>query len=191
MSEFIINIIHLENDPKYPHREEREKSVIAEMEKENCAYKFWPGYLEKERKVGINKAHRQIVQWAKDTNQEMVVIAEDDLLWYAPGSWKYYLDQMPDDFDIYLSSYYSGKADENNLITSFSGLTLYTVKSCYFDKYLSIPEHIHIDTGISLIGGKFVVCPEFVTFQMVGYSEQRRRVVDDSNRHKGKPIFGQ
>lgn len=187
----IINIIHLQNDPKYPHREERENSVISEMEKEGCEYRFWPGFLEKQRKVGINKAHRQIVQWAKDTGQKFVCIAEDDLLWYAPGSWKYYLDHMPEDYDIYLSSYYSGKADENNIIKTFSGLTLYCVHSRYFDKYLSIPEHFHIDAGISLIGGKFVVCPKFIAYQSSGYSEQRRRFVNDNHRHAGKPIFGQ
>lgn len=186
-----INIIHLANDPKYPHREERERSVIAEMEKEGCQYRFWPGIIENERKVGINKAHRQIVQWAKDNNKDRVTIAEDDLIWYAPGAWKYYLDHMPEDFDIYLSSYYHGKADENNIINSFSGLTLYTVHYSFFDKYLAIPEVMHIDTGISLIGGKFVVCPKFVSRQMAGYSEQRRRMVDDSSRHIGKPIFGQ
>lgn len=185
-----INIIHLANDPKYPHREEREKSVIAEMEKEGASYRFWPGIIEKERKVGINKAHRQIVQWAKDNNLPRVTIAEDDLIWYGSGAWKYYLDHMPEDFDIYLSSYYHGKADENNIINSFSGMTLYTVSARYYDKYLSIPETMHIDTGISLIGGKFVCCPKFVSRQMPGYSEQRMRMVDDSNRHIGKPIFG-
>lgn len=181
----------MENDPKYPHREEREKSVIAEMKKEGCVYKFWPGIIENERKAGINKAHRQIVQWAKNNNQDRVTIAEDDLIWYGPGAWKYYLDKMPESFDIYLSSYYHGKADENNIINSFSGLTLYTVHSRYFDKYLSIPEVMHIDTGISLIGGKFVCCDRFVAYQRPGYSEQRRRNVDDSSRHTGKPIFGQ
>jgi hypothetical protein len=191
MEEIVVNIIHLPNDPKYPHREEREKSVIGQMEMEGCKYRFWPGIVEKERRFGINKAHRQIVQWAKDTNQKSVVIAEDDLLWYGKGAWKYYLDQMPEDYDIYLSSYYSGKANENNIIQSFSGLTLYSVHSRYFDKYLSIPEHMHIDTGISLIGGKIVVCDRFVTHQMKSFSEQRGRIADDSRRHVGKPIFGQ
>lgn len=187
----IINIIHLPNDPKYPHREEREKSVIEQMEMEGCEYKFWPGIVCDPRKQGINKAHRQIVQWAKDTNQKSVTIAEDDLLFYASGAWQYYVDNMPEDFDIYLSSYYFGKAKEDNTVDSFSGLTLYTIHGRYFDKYLTIPEHIHIDTGVSLIGGKFVVCPKFVTKQMNGYSEQRGRFVDDSNRHIGKPIYGQ
>jgi hypothetical protein len=187
----IINIIHLENNPHYPHREEREKSVIEQMNMEGCQYKFWPGIVANPRKTGINRAHRQIVQWAKDTNQQSVIIAEDDLLWYDKGAWKYYLDKMPEDYDIYLSSYYSGKANENNIIQSFSGLTLYSVHSRYFDKYLAIPEHMHIDTGISLIGGKFVVCDKFVTKQMKSFSEQRGRIADDSGRHKGKPIYGQ
>ncbi len=184
-----INIIHLKNDPKYPHREEREKSVIHQMEMEGCEYKFWDGILEKSRKVGINKAHKQIVQWAKETNQLYVTIAEDDLLWYGSGAWKYYLDNMPEDFDLYLSSYYSGKADQYNIIKFFSGLTMYTVSNKYFDTFLSIPGKGHIDTELSIIGGKFVVCDKFVTKQMIGYSEQRRRVADDSRKHIGKPIY--
>lgn len=186
----VIHIIHLPNDSKYPHREEREKSVIYQMEIEKCQYKFWPGIVEKPRKVGINKAHRQVVQWAKDNNQESITIAEDDLLWYGSGAWKYYLDNMPKEYDLYLSSYYNSvKADENNIIKAFSGLTLYTVSSRYFDKFLSIPGKNHIDTELSIMGGKFVVSPLFVTKQMVSYSEQRQRIADDSKRHIGKPIY--
>lgn len=191
MEDTVIHIIHLPNDPKYPHREERERSVIEQMEMESCSYRFWPGIVEKQRKVGINKAHKQIVRYAKDKNLPFVIIAEDDLVWYSQGSWKYFLNNMPYDFDIFLSSYYHGIVDANNEISSFSGLTLYAVAKRFYDKYLSIPEHMHIDTGISLIGGKFIVCPKFVTFQRKGYSEQRGRIVDDSKRHIGKPIYGQ
>lgn len=187
----VINIIHLANDQRYPHREEREKSIIRQMQMEKCEYKFWPGVIENPRKSGINKAHKQIIQWAKQTDQPSVTIAEDDLLWYGSGAWKYYLDNVPKEYDIYLGSYYSGSAGVDNIIKSFSGLTLYTVNSVYFDKYLSIPDNIHIDKGISLMGGRFVVCPKFVCKQMVGYSEQRGRKVDDSARHKNKLIFGQ
>jgi len=187
----IIHIIHLVNDPKYPHREEREKSVIEQMEMEGCRYRFWPGIIEKPKKAGINKAHRQIVQWTKDNNLPNVFIAEDDLKWYGKGAWKYFLDNMPDDYDLYLSSYYSGRADENNIIQSFSGLTLYSVKNSYYDTYLSTPDNGHIDTALSMAGGKFVVSPKFVTYQMPSFSEQRGRFADDSNRHKGKLIFGQ
>jgi hypothetical protein len=186
-----IHIIHLPNDPRYPHREEREKSVIHQMEMEGCEYKFWDGILEKSRKVGINKAHKQIVQWAKDNNLESVCIAEDDLRWTGTGGWKYFIENTPSDYDIYTASYYSGSHDDNFVVTGFRGCTLYIVHSRYFNTFLSLPGVSHIDGEIDRSGAKIVVSPLFVAIQASGYSEQRRRFADDSHRIKKKELFGQ
>ena len=188
----VINIIHLPNDPKYPHREEREKSVIHQMNMEGCKYKFWDGILDNNRKVGIGKAHKQIVQWAKDNDLESVCIAEDDLRWTGTGAWKYFMENIPSEFDIYVGSYYHGSHDANFIVTGgFSGLTLYVVKNSYFDRFLSLPGINHIDKEIDMSGAKIVVSPKFVCTQAPGYSDQRRKFVDDSHRIKTKQLFGQ
>lgn len=187
----IINIIHLTNDPHYSHREEREKSVIEQMEMEQCEYKFWPGIMDRySPKVGISKAHKQIISYAKERGLKTCCIAEDDLKWTAPGSWKYFQDHIPAEFDIFVSSYYSGRHDENFVVHGFGGLTLYVCHERYFDTFLSLNENIHIDTAISLSGAKVIVSPLFTAIQNDGYSEQRKRICKDGHRLKGKQLYG-
>lgn len=185
----IVNIIHLPNDANYPHREQREKSVIEQMENEGAAYRFWDGIICKERKTGINRAHKQIILEAKNNNAEFCCVAEDDLIWYGKGSWDFFQKNMPTNFDLYIGSYYSGCHDENFIVKGFGGLTLYVVANRFFDRFLSLPETMHIDVAISISGAIVKVCDKFVVYQMPGFSEQRRRYADDSKKHIGKPIY--
>ncbi len=181
----VIQIINL------PHRKERKEAVLKEMALENAPYMFWDGIMMPMPKQGVSKAHKQIVRHAKEKNLPYVIIAEDDMKWTGTGAWKYFLDNIPkEDWDLYLSSYYSGQADSNNMIKNFCGLTLYAVHSRYFDTFLSVPENRHLDTALSMAGGKFYVSPLFCTTQAPGYSDQRGRFVDDSRRIKGKQLFG-
>lgn len=185
----IINILHLPNDPNYPHREVREKSAIKQMEEQGASYMFWDGIMTKERKVGISQAHKAIVKYHKDIDAKYCCIAEDDINFTHKDSFKYFLSQMPEEFDLYLSGYYSGSVNENNEITKFSGLTMYIIKSQYYDTFLSASEKFHLDTALGMMGGKFVVCDKFVCTQAPGFSDQRNRYCDDSKRIQNKPMF--
>lgn len=179
----------MENNPRYPHREMREKSFIEQMKQEGCEYFVWPGVMAKPKLAGINAAHRQIIRYAKENNLPEVCIAEDDFKFTAPGSWKYFLDNKPQEYDIYTSSYYSGKHDDNFVVKGFRGLTLYCVHKRYYDTYLSLPENRHIDGAIAASGAVVVVSPKFVTFQMPGWSEQRGQFAE--NKIKNKEFFTQ
>lgn len=187
----VVNIIHLENDPKWPHREQRERSVIKEMKEQGCEYRFWPGVKLIQKIPAISQAHKQIVRWAKENNEPFVCIAEDDLKFTALGAWQYFLQNIPSDFDIYTASYYDGRHDENFVVKGFRGMTLYVVATKFYDTFLSLTENRHIDGAISTSGGKVVVSPKFCAIQIPGYSDQRNKIVDDSHRLKGKDFFGQ
>lgn len=179
----IINIINL------PHRVDRRKSATEQMIAQGASYLFWDGIITKERRLGISMAHKRIIQYAKESKFKKVAVAEDDIVFTHPTSLKYFLQHMPYDFDIYLSGYYSGRIGENHIIEKFCGMTLYVVHERYYDTFLAASDKQHIDTALGLIGGKFVVCPKMCAIQMPGYSDQRRRYADDSNRLLHRELY--
>lgn len=179
----IINIINL------AHRIDRKNSTVEQMNSQGAAYMFWPGIITKERRIGISLAHKQIVRYAKESNLPMVAIAEDDIKFTHPRSLQYFLGNIPQDFDIYLSGFYGGYMDEHYNVKKFNGLTLYIVHSRFYDQFLSAPEHHHIDVALHLMEGVFKACPKMCAIQISGYSDQRRTFTDDSNRLKGKVFY--
>lgn len=182
----LANIINLEK------RKDRRESVTKELEREGVPYQFWPGVIMPMAKQGISIAHKNVIRWAKKNNYSLAVIGEDDISFPAPGSWQYFLDNIPqhDDWDLLLSGYYFGKVDENNIIKSFSGLSLYAVNARFFDTFLNVPENKHLDTALSMTGGKFYVTPLMCCVQTDGYSDQRKSYVNDSVRIKNRKLFG-
>ncbi len=124
---------------------------------------------------GINKAHKQIIEWAKENGLPYVTICEDDVCFFDKGAYQYFLDNEPKDYDIYLSSIFLGQIDENNETERFTGLTLYRVNYTYFDDFLGAEENEHLDIALSNIGGKFVVSNPFTTRQHNGYSTNEKR----------------
>jgi len=100
---------------------------------------------------------------------DKVCIAEDDLVATHENSWKYYLSQMPESFDLYLSMIYLGEIDENNRVKDFTGMTLYTVHSRFYETFLNTDPTEHIDR--SLNGkGEYIVCSPFTFIQRDGLS---------------------
>lgn len=178
-----INIISL------PKRQDRREAIVKQMEHQGCSYKFWDGVTGKVAKTNISRAHKKIVAWAREQNLECCCIAEDDLQFCGSGAWQYFLDNMPTDADVYVGSYYSGSHDGNFVVTGFRGLTLYIIFQKAYDKFLSLPETMHIDGALAISGAKIVVCDKFVCRQAPGYSDQRRRFAE--NEIKGKEMFGQ
>ncbi len=171
------------------HRWQRRISVAAELESHDVPYMFWPGVSGDNVKENIHKAHKKIVAHAKKFNYPRVTIGEDDLRFTSKGAWQYYLDRLPEDFDIYTASYYSGSHDKKFIVDKgFRGLTLYTVNERYYDTFLSLSEKIHLDTAIGL-SAKIVTCWPFTCIQAPGYSDQRKKEVDDSKRLKGKLLY--
>jgi hypothetical protein len=154
-------------------------------------YDLWDGiYLPHSIKESINRAHKQIVYYAKLAGRNEIAIAEDDIKFTHPKSWEYFLKNKPQDFDIYLSMIYSGDIDERNCVKKFSGMTLYIVNSRFYDKFLSTPNEDHIDRMLSEVDGKYVVCNPFVAVQYNGVSGNTGKYEEYESLLQGRDIFG-
>lgn len=170
----VVNIIHNE---KNLQRFEWINKTITEH---NLEYKFWPAIFDPRLSfMGISRAHKQIVQDAKDKGLPCVCIAEDDMYFTSKNSWQYFLDNIPMDYDLYLSGIYCGKPDENSIISDFCGLHLYIVNQRFYDKFLSVSENQHLDRGMKDAGGKYVVCIPTVAKQYDGWSENKGIMVNN------------
>jgi hypothetical protein len=151
-------------------RKQRLPKLLEELNRQGITdYEFWDAIYLPSIKAGINAAHKQIVEYAKLAGWEEVCIAEDDLQFTNHKSWQYYLNNKPSDYDIYLSMVYIGDIKEDNTVDYFTGLTLYTVNSRFYDEFLDADPTSHLDIALSH-AGKFVVCNPFVAKQHNGLS---------------------
>lgn len=190
-----LNIIHL------PHRIDREELFMRELSEQGIAtYKLWPGITHDQISfVGIGAAHKQIVRNAKTQGFKKVLIAEDDLRFTCKTSFKYFLDNEPPDYDIYLASIYMGKLNDDNTVDDFSGLTLYMVHERYYQRFLDTPILDHIDRaqaendpenpGVRRPRGKFVVCNPFACIQWTTYSENHKCIMQHNQWLDGRRLY--
>jgi hypothetical protein len=158
-------------------RPERKQSIIKELETQGILYDvdFFPSVYDKIGvKQGINRAHKQVIKIAKVADVESCIVIEDDCRFMGEGAFRYFLDNTPEQYSIYLSGIYVGDIKEDNSVTSFSGFHCYRVHSSYYDTFLSVSEDEHIDQG-QAGKGRFYVCNPFAAVQWNGYSHQTRQ----------------
>src|ERR1700677_1855384 len=100
----IVNVIHDRA------RTDRYDLLQKEIETHGLTVKYWPAVKDPLNRVfvGISQAHKQIIRYAKENKLPSVCIAEDDLYFFAPGAWQYFLDNIPADYDIYLGVVFHG-----------------------------------------------------------------------------------
>lgn len=198
----VINIIHLDPEQQidpYANPELKEKikqwrnedalSIVMQSKVHGFAARFWYGNTDDNvfRSGNISRAFKQIVRDAKEKNLPFVIIGEQDLQFTAAGAWQYYLDNMPDDFDLYLGGIYSGQLEGNRIVNGYSGNTLITVHSRFYDFFLSANEdpqglgggHIDRWAGNFCYEKMYIVTLPFVVKQLNNsYSENHRRVTN-------------
>ena len=186
----IINVINLE------HRELRLQQFHEQSVKEQFGYRVWPGIICRgNNKQGINRAHKQIVQYAKDNNLSFVVIAEDDCRFFGDGgAWRYFLNNIPNDYDIYFSMFYAcDTMVEDRIMDVFSGMTMYMVNQRFYDVFLSLPDDCHIDRemlGPIAKNYLFMVCPQVICEQDGSRSDNTQTTMNYRPFLKGRKIFG-
>jgi len=168
-----MNIIHL------AHRVDRLQLLQKELLSQQIVeYRIWNGVIDVESPCrGICRAHKEIIEWAKREKLTEVLIAEDDLHFTALGAFDYYIKNKPLDFDIYLGGVTWGTIDPDNLVSDFSGTTLYFVHQRFYDTLLMQPENIPWDRGMAGLG-KFIVCDPMIVVQHNGYSDNQKRYID-------------
>lgn len=142
--------------------------------------------------AGVNMAHKKVVQYAKDNGLEMVTIAEDDIVFSAVGAWEYYIEKMPESFDVYFGMVYSGNIVCGRVFDYLAGLTLYTVHSRFYDKYLALPVMNHIDRLLGTLANEneFYVCDPFVCEQSDGWSFHKKEEGKYKHLVEDRKFFG-
>jgi hypothetical protein len=182
----IINIIHL------PERLDRWLTLQKELEEQGITeYKIWDGIIDDGHNTtrAISRAHKQIIQFAKEIGLPEVMIAEDDVQFISPGAFNYFLENKPPDFDIYLASVYHGIIKEDSSVTDFSGLTLYIVKSKFYDQFLAVNENEDLDRALKN-KGKFIICNPFAAIQYNGYSDHLKKYCNYDWYLRERKLFG-
>ena len=169
-----LHIIHNSDDIRRLYQLEIELTVQGIDN-----YFLWDAiYDERGTFQGINKAHKQIVRWAKENELPFVTIAEDDLHFFDVGAYKYYLKHEPTIYDLYLGGIFLGELDEESRTKNFTGLTLYRIAKQYYDTFLEADENQHLDIALCQKGGLFKVCNPFVVKQHNGYSTNEKRYMN-------------
>lgn len=188
----MLNILHL------PHRLDRLKLLEQQLEEQGITeYKLWDGKLGiamRERKMNIVEGHKQIVRDAKEKGLPYVIIAEDDITFFGKGAWKYYIENMPQSFDMYLGMFYTmnPNATEGLRITGeVCGFTLYTVHERFYDVFLAAPIDKHIDRSIMnlALNHEFYVPEYFVCHQNATQSDNTMGKPDLMRFLKGRKLF--
>lgn len=166
-----VNVIHMEECV------DRMKQFDKQAEEQGFYYHKHPGIVVGNIPfAGVNMAHKSIVKKAKESSKPMVIIAEDDCVFSAPGAYDYYLANMPAEFDLYLGMIYSGDIVDGMVKNYMAGLTLYTVHERFYDKFLAMPVMNHIDRLLGNLANynDFHVCDPFVCEQSDGWSFHKK-----------------
>ena len=181
-----LNIIHL------PNRLDRLQLLEAQLDEQEIRdYKIWPGILDSDNpKKGIAKAHKQVVQWAKDQGLDSIIIAEDDLKFTAPRAFDFFIKNEPTNFDIYLGGITYGKINRNGSVNDFAGTHLYKIRQKFYDTFLLTPEEKDIDRSLAN-KGRFIVCDPLVAIQHNGFSDNQRKFQIYDPCFKNRKLFGQ
>lgn len=168
-------------------------SVADQSKRFGLKIKFWEGVTtEKLPAYSINKAHKQIVADAKKNNLPCCCIAEDDFQMSAEGAWEYYLKNIPEDYDLYLSGVYSAQIKDGRIMNGFSGLTMYIIHERFYDFFLNINPLDHIDRALGnfCFEKMYRIVEPYVTYQLEGYSDNHRRDTAHSSYLEKMKLFG-
>ena len=170
--------------------QERLVRLLNELESNNINnFELWEGTVDQySTKRGINKSHKQIVEYAKLAKWDEVLIMEDDVRFCGKDAFNYFLDNKPQDFDIYLSGIYLGEILPDNSVKSFSGLHCYIVHSKFYDTFLSTPDDEHIDRALANLG-TYKVCNPFAAVQYNGFSSNTKKEENYDELLKSRSLY--
>jgi hypothetical protein len=147
---------------------------------------IWPAQVLGDVVSSINASHKAIVRLAQQDELPLVCIAEDDLMFTRAGAWQYFLDNMPQSFDLYLGCTYVVPVE----IKKVTGFHLYIVHSKFYERYLNVPHDVHIDTAMDDVGGDYHFCYPFPALQRAGFSANNKAFSNYNSVLRPQDIYG-
>lgn len=126
----------------------------------------------------ISLSHKKVIRWAKENKLPEIFVGEDDILFTSLNSYRYFVENKPEDYDVYFGGIYGGVQMPDGNWFGIAGMTIYSVASRFYDKFLSAPDKRNIDKALAGMG-KFVVSYPLVAKQRNGYSFHRKKEVND------------
>ncbi len=157
-----VNIIHNADDT------ERARLLDIQIQGQGIMAEFWPSI-----KGRIDLAHKQIIKNAMLNDIPMVCVGEDDLFFPYEYGYEYFINKMPDDFDVYVSGVYNHDEsfpNKDNILKRFAGLHLYIVHQRFYQKFLDLDcSQESIDNAIGTLAlkneCKVVCCYPYAAIQ--------------------------
>jgi len=153
MAEQTLNIIHLAK------RQDRRISFMRQIIEHKIPAQIWPGIIVPGKPwTGISQAYKQVVANAKDSNLPYCIIADDDFELTHPDSWALFLENKPEDFDLYFAGISGGNVEEGfsepnvKRVTNWSGTFLFAVHQRFYDTFLAADEDKNIDRWFGING---------------------------------------
>jgi hypothetical protein len=105
------------------------------------------------------------------------------------GAFQFFLENIPNEYDIYLGSIYSGILEQDNTVIDFTGLTFYLVAQRFYESFLNTKDNLHLDNALR-DRGRFVVCNPFSVIQHDGFSDNKKSYCDYRNCLRDRKLFG-
>lgn len=170
----MMDTVHVINLPK---REDRLLSFCNQMRIIAAPFQIWSGIEGNLTPAqNINIAHKQVIKYAKENNLPRCIVSEDDCVFTHPDSYKYFLSQIPDSYDLFFGMLYAAEIKDNKVLNGFSGLTLYCVSERFYDYFLSTPDNVHLDRNLGMVchEKEYYVCAPYICKQSGGYSDNMR-----------------
>lgn len=140
-------------------------------------------------KTAISQAHKNVIRWAKQEGIKRVLVMEDDVKFTHPKALQYFLDNTPDEFDIYLGgACWRKPIPDSGVLKIFCWMHLYIVDERFYDTFLSVRENTDIENALAGLG-TYIICQPFAAIQHDTHSDNAKRVRDFSDCLKGKELF--
>jgi len=176
----ILNTIH-DN-----RMSDRLQPLLNEMDVQGITCKLWnPIECVNSVVKSINLSHKQIVQDAKFQGLKRVFIGEDDLMFTCKGAWDYFLESMPETFDLYLACTFIVPISNNKVC----GFHLYAIDEKFYDSFLSAPEDVHIDAYMDELKGDYKFCYPFPALQRPTWSSNNKAFADYNSALRPEDIW--
>lgn len=183
-----VNFLHLKKEtfapdtPQYKEALFREGNIQQVVKEQGITdFKIWDGIITPQTPfLGINLAFKSIVQDAKERGLKECLVAEDDILFKSKRGLQYYLDNMPEDYDLYMGSAYRCLINPQNKIEfGFSGLTMIMINERFYDVFLSMKFMNNLDRELGRFAWKYkyIVCNPFVCHQHANFSLHRGEAI--------------